>query len=134
MKTEEILNIDFQKEENQKLIQKVLMKIKPLSKYEDGVPIEALERTIVAICKKYNVDPQWISVSIGDGENNKILYSCGVKTHDTSEWLGTVYASCIYELYAKLCIKLFSESKKQGLRKPTAAEKERMKEAKKIKD
>lgn len=134
MKTEEILNVDYSKEENQKLIQKVLTKIKPLSKYEDDVPIEALERMIVAICKKYNVDPQWISLTVGDGNNNKILYSCGVKAHDTSEWLGTVYAQCIYELYAKLCIKLFSESKKQGLRKQTPAEKERMKEAKKIKD
>lgn len=134
MKTEQILNVDYSKEENKKLIQKVLTKIKPLSKYQDGVPIEALERTVVAICNKYNVDPQWISFTIGDGKGNKILYSCGVKTHDTAEWLGTVYGSCIYELYAKLCIKLYSESKKQGLRKPTAAEQERMKAAKKIKE
>lgn len=134
MKTEDILNVDFTKEENKKLIQKVLVKIKPLSKYEDGVPIEALERTVVAICKKYNVDPQWISMTLNDAKGNRILYSCGVKTHDKSEWLGTVYASSIYELYAKLCIKLYSESKKQGLRKPTSAEKERLKEMKKIKE
>ena len=47
MKTEQILNLDFRKEENQGIIQKVLRKIKPLSKYSDEVvPIEAIEKLV----------------------------------------------------------------------------------------
>ena len=41
MTTEEILNLDYRKEESKTKIQKVLRKIKPLSKYseEDDIPL-----------------------------------------------------------------------------------------------
>lgn len=125
MKTEEILNVDYQKSKNKDLIQKVLKRIKPLSRYTDDVPIEALEKLIAVICKKYNLDMQWIVVMSEDAKDGRLVYSCGVKTHDKGKWLGTVYASCIYELFAKLSIKLFSESKQHGLRTKSKNEKER---------
>ena len=125
MKTDQILNMNYKKDENREIIQKVLKRIKPLSRYTDDVPIEALEKLIAIICKKYNLDMQWIVVMSEDAEDGRLVYSCGVKTHDKSKWLGTVYASCIYELFAKLSIKLFSESKKQGLRIESKNKKER---------
>ena len=55
MKTEDIINLDCRKEENKEIIQKVLRKIKPLSRYPDGcdIPFEAIEKAITVMCKKY---------------------------------------------------------------------------------
>ena len=57
MKTEQIMNLDCRKEENKEIIQKVLRKIKPLSKYsvDECIPISALEKAITVMTKKYNM-------------------------------------------------------------------------------
>ena len=51
MKTEDIINLDCRKEENKEIIQKVLRKIKPLSRYPDGcdIPFEAIEKAITVM-------------------------------------------------------------------------------------
>ena len=51
------MNLDCRKEENKEIIQKVLRKIKPLSKYSVGecIPISALEKAITVMTKKYNM-------------------------------------------------------------------------------
>lgn len=62
MKTEQIMNLDYRKEENQKIIQKVLRQVKPLSKFsdEEQIPIEMLEKTVSVLTNKYEITPQWI--------------------------------------------------------------------------
>lgn len=111
MKTEQIMNLDYRKEENQEIIQKVLRKIKPLSKYSDEnvIPIEAIEKLVRVLVQKYEITPQWMSMSFF--EPNLGIYSIGIKTTTDHKWLGTVYGTCLYEVFAKLAIKMYSEVK-----------------------
>lgn len=131
MKTEQILGLDFRKEENKEIIQKVLKQIKPLSKFSDGdVPLEAIEKIIKVMTNKYEITPQWMTISYSEDVLGN--YSIGIKTTTKHEWLGTVYGMCLYEVFAKLAIKMYSEVKsgKIGLRKMTKEEEEREKLAK----
>lgn len=111
MKTEQILNLDYRKEETKEIIQKVLRKIKPLSKYseEHDVPLEAIEKFIRVISQKYDIVPQWVTMSLYESAVN--IYSIGVKTAREHQWLGNVYGMCLYEVFAKLAIKMYSEIK-----------------------
>lgn len=140
MKTEQILNLDYRKEESQEIIQKVLRKIKPLSKYSEEneqVPVELLEKTISVLVNKYTITPQWVLMHFtGLQKGVPAMYSCSVKTSDTHEWLGTVYGSSLYELFAKLTIKMYSEvrSGKVKEKELTKEEQERENRAKQIDD
>ena len=129
MKTEQILNLDYRKEESQEIIQKVLRKIKPLSKYSDesNIPIEAIEKLIRVLVQKYEITPQWMTMSYF--EQTLGIYSICVKTTTGHEWLGTVYGMCLYEVFAKLAIKMYSEIKSGNVpvRTMTKEEKQRKK-------
>mgnify|MGYP004462389735 FL=1 len=133
MKTEQILNLDYRKEENKEIIQKVLRKIKPLSKYSDeiDVPIEAIEKLVRVLVQKYEITPQWMTMSYFEPILG--LYSIGVKTTTDHKWLGTVYGMCLYEVFAKLAIKMYSEVKSGNIpvRTMTKEEKQRERLAKK---
>lgn len=136
MTTEQILNLDYTKEENKEKIQKVLRKIKPLSKYSDEelIPIEAIEKLIKVMCQKYEIAPQWMSMSFSDSNNT--LYSIGVKTTTKHEWLGNVYGMCLYEVFSKLAIKIYAEVKSGKIELKTLSKEEKQREriAKKIKE
>lgn len=133
MKTEQILNLDYRKEENKEIIQKVLRKIKPLSKYSDeiNIPIEAIEKLVRVLVQKYEITPQWMTMSYFEPILG--LYSIGVKTTTDHKWLGTVYGMCLYEVFAKLAIKMYSEVKSGNIpvRTMTKEEKQRERLAKK---
>ena len=133
MKTVQILNLDFRKEEGHEIIQKVLRKIKSLSSYSDesNVPIEAIEKLIRVLVQKYEIIPQWMTMSYFEPSFG--IYSIGVKTTTEHEWLGTVYGMCLYEVFAKLAIKIYSEVKsgKIPIRTATKEEKKREQLAKK---
>lgn len=133
MKTEQILNLDYRKEESQEIIQKVLTKIKPLSKYSDElVPLEAIEKLIRVLCQKYEITPQWMTMSYHEPILG--IYSIGVKTTTDHKWLGTVYGMCLYEVFAKLAIKMYSEVKSGNIpiKTMTKEEKQRERIARKI--
>ena len=136
MKTDQILNLDYREEEAKEIIQKVLRKIKPLSNLSDDngdVPIEAIEKLIRILHQKYEITPQWMTISLHESAVN--VYSIGVKTTTDHQWLGTVYGMCLYEVFAKLAIKMYSEIKQGNIeqRTKTDEEKERELRAKKIK-
>ena len=124
MKTEQILNLDYRKEENQEIIQKVLRKIKPLSRYSDesNIPIEAIEKLVRVLVQKYEIMPQWMTMSYFEPNHN--IYSIGIKTMTDNEWLGTVYGMCLYEVFAKLAIKMYSEVKSGNVLMRTITKKE----------
>lgn len=127
MKTEQILNLDYRKEESQEIIQKVLTKIKPLSKYSDEfVPLEAIEKLIRVLCQKYEITPQWMTMSYHEPILG--LYSIGVKTTTDHKWLGTVYGMCLYEVFAKLAIKMYSEVKSGNIPIKTMTKEEKQRE------
>lgn len=134
MKTEDILNLDYRKEESQEIIQKVLRKIKPLSKYseEEQLPLEAIEKLIRVLCQKYEITPQWMTMSFYEPVLG--IFSIGVKTTTDHKWLGTVYGMCLYEVFAKLAIKMYSEIKSGNIevRTMTKEEKQRERLAKKV--
>lgn len=129
MKTEDILNLDFRKEESKEIIQKVLRKIKPLSKYSDecnDIPLEAIEKLIRVLYQKYEITPQWMMISLNEPENS--FYSIAVKTTTNHEWLGTVYGMCLYEVFAKLAIKMYSEIKQGNIMPRTKTKEENERE------
>lgn len=137
MKTEQILRLDYREEESKEIIQKVLRKIKPLSKYSDeygDIPLEAIEKLIRVLYQKYEITPQWMSMSLNEPIVN--IYSIGVKTTTDHKWLGTVYGMCLYETFAKLAIKMYSEIKQGNVaqRTKTNEEKERELLAEKVKE
>jgi hypothetical protein len=119
MTTEKILNLDYRKEETKEIIQKVLRKIKPLSKYSDecDIPLEAIEKLIRVLFQKYEITPQWMTMSLHESAVN--VYSIGVKTTTEHKWLGTVYGMCLYEVFAKLAIKMYSEIKQGNVKSRT---------------
>lgn len=128
MKTEQILNLDYRKEENKEIIQKVLRKIKPLSKYseEEQIPLEAVEKLVRVLSQKYEITPQWMSMYFG--EQVVGIYSIGVKTTTNHEWLGTVYGMCLYEVFSKLAIKMYSEIKSGNVEVKTMTKEEKQRE------
>lgn len=105
----EILNLDFNKEENVDIMQKVLKKIKPFSKIEGKVEIEMLERFIQKMSKKYHIMIQWITPTFTDKID--IMYSASFKRTDNHSWLGNVYGKSIYELYTKIAVKMYTDIK-----------------------
>ena len=110
MKTEDILNLDYRKEENQESIQRVLRKIKPLSKFSDdeNIPFEKLEKLIGLYQNKYAIKIQYIIPNY----EGSIIYSASLLRSDNFKWIGNVYGMCMYELFAKIAIKMYTEIKK----------------------
>ena len=110
MKTEDILNLDYRKEENQEAIQRVLRKIKPLSKFSDdeNIPFEKLEKLIGLYQNKYAIKIQYIIPNY----EGSIIYSASLLRSDNFKWIGNVYGMCMYELFAKIAIKMYTEIKK----------------------
>ena len=110
MKTEDILNLDYRKEENQEAIQRVLRKIKPLSKFseDENIPFEKLEKLIGLYQNKYAIKIQYIIPNY----EGSIIYSASLLRSDNFKWVGNVYGMCMYELFAKIAIKMYTEIKK----------------------
>lgn len=134
-KIEHILNLDYSDPQGRQAIDKVLRRIKPFKKYpmDVHIPLEKLEKLVYLLVNKYEITPQWINLTYD--ASIKCLYSVSVKTTYDHVWLGRVYAMSIYELFVKLCIKLWEEIKSKNIpaRQPTEAEKQRQKETRQIK-
>lgn len=135
MTTNEIMNLDFRKEESQKIIQRVLRKIKPLAKCsdEETIPLEMLEKVIRVVCLKYDVHVQYITQDVH--ANDKETIWCAALVRDTSmKDIDKVYGISIYELFAKMAVKLHSliRGEKLELRKPDKHEKQRERRARRV--
>lgn len=115
MKTNEILELDYREKENKQIIQKALLNIKPLSKFSDEteVPFDSLEKLLHMICSKYKVWIRYITQDPrasddGDIWRSEIIYEDNLHSQK-------VYGICMYELFAKLVIFLWSEKKRERL-------------------
>ena len=113
MKTEQIMNLDCRKEENKEIIQKVLRKIKPLSKYsvDKCIPISALEKAITVMTKKYNMHIREFVLDIQSNEKSGIWRVVIINDNDLST-LEVIYGITLYEAFAKATIRLYAEVKK----------------------
>ena len=113
MTTKEIINLDYRKEENQETIQKVLRKIKPLSRYSDEceIPLSALEKVITIMCKKYCLRVRELTPDVWANDSETIWRATLSNDSDFSV-IDKVYGISLYEVFAKITIRLYSEVKK----------------------
>lgn len=113
MTTKEVMNLDYRKEENKEIIQKVLRQIKPLSRYSDEneIPFEAIEKAITVMCKKYMMRVNQLVPDVWGNEKHTIWRAWLI--NDTNlKTIEMVYGISVYEVFAKTAIMLFSEVKK----------------------
>lgn len=118
MNAKQILDIDCRIEENKKELNKFLWKIKSARKlFEKNnytktqlIPLELLEQIIHGICKRYGYSQQGIKEYCEEGEF--IYYNCSV-LNSKREWVGYVYGKTLWELEAKLLIKIYAEIMKE---------------------
>lgn len=112
MKTKEIINLDYREKENQEIIQKVLRKIKPLSRYPDGeIPFEAIEKAINVMCKKYCMRIRDFVPDVLANKNHTI-WKATLINEVNFETLDLIYGITLYEVFAKSAIRLYAEVKK----------------------
>lgn len=135
MTTSEIMNLDFRKEESQEIIQRVLRKIKPLAKCsdEETIPLEMLEKVVRVVCLKYSVYVHYITQSVHANDEETIW--CATFVCDTNmKDIDKVYGINMYELFAKMSIKLHSliRSEKLEIRKPDKHERQRELRARRV--
>lgn len=107
MTTFQVLQLDCRKKENEKIIQKVLRQIKPLSKYsEEEVPFWAIEKAITVMSKKYNMRVREFSADVWANKDETIWRATVV--NETSLTSVMVYGISLYEVFAKVAILMYS--------------------------
>jgi hypothetical protein len=114
MTTGEVLNLDYTKEENKKIIQKALRLIKPFKNesIDKNIEIEKLEKYIKLTLGKYNMI---LRIIIDRYANEKYLVYCScIMDSQNLHILRNIYSMSIYELYCKICIFIYSKIKSQS--------------------
>lgn len=108
MKLIDIVNQKYETGQGKEIIRKALLMIPPLSKYsEEEIPIEALEKAISIMCKKYQARINSISPDIMASEK-RIIWR-GTIIHDNDlKTISVFYGVSIYEVFAKATIIIYS--------------------------
>lgn len=113
MTTNQVINLDCREKENQEIIQKVLRQIKPLSRYsdEEDIPFNAIEKAITVMCKKYTMRVHSLTPDVWSSDEYTIWKAWLI--NDTNlKSIDTVYGITLYEVFAKIAIRLYAEVKK----------------------
>lgn len=134
MTTKEIMNLDFRKDEDREKVQQVLRQIKPLAKCSDEeIPQEMLEKVVRVVCLKYNVRIRDIAQDI-HANDKETIWRATLINESNLQSFDCVYGISIYELFAKMAIKLHSliRGDKLDLRQPDKYEKQRERAARKV--
>lgn len=115
MKTADILDLNCMTVEGKEKLQKALRHLKPFRKYDmdTNIPLESIEKYVGILSRKYHIMMQYITPTYIP--NNVDFFSCSFKRTDTHKWLGCVYANTLYELYAKVAIKMVYEIKHEEI-------------------
>lgn len=113
MKTDDILNIDAEREEGKRTLNKFLWKIKPLKTkaMKQGIPpkaeylpLELIETAIHGLCSHYGYRTQ----GIGSYFNSDVFQFYTTCVMDEKrQWLGNVYGKTLWEIEAKTLIKIY---------------------------
>lgn len=113
MKTEDILNLDCREKENKEIIQRVLRKIKPLSKYSDEceIPLEAIEKLLTVMCKKYCINIKEITPNVL-ANNKQTIWKATIINENEFALLNYIYGVSIYEVLSKSTIEIYTKVKK----------------------
>lgn len=117
MRTEDILNLDCRKTENRETLEKYLLKVKPVKKLYDKegeLTTELLEMAMHGITLHYDfsIAAQGIRPYYEDG---KFIYYVVDMLRGKKErtWCGCVYGVTMWEVVAKIIIKIYSEIMKE---------------------
>lgn len=110
MTTKEIIELDYYSNNNDKIFQKCLKKIKPFENEENEVSFDLLEKYVGLVCRKYGFQIDYINPMYIKGEKRN-LYSCNTRNARKAV-IAEIYACSIYELFVKLSILFYSEIKK----------------------
>lgn len=124
MKTENILDLDCTKKENIKQINRFLWKIKPLVRIlekqgctkAEQIPLELLEQALQGMMAHYKYQTQGINFYFEEQENKKVFvfYNVSVlRIRKIRDWIGNVYGKTLWEVVAKLLIKIYADVKKE---------------------
>lgn len=112
MRTDELLNLDCTKQENKTKLNKFLFKIKPVQKkmgtQKGIVPLEVLEECLHGIEAKYNYREQGM-LPYFEGDKFHFYMVSMLKKRETSVWIGNVYGKTLWEVTAKMIIKVYAD-------------------------
>lgn len=108
MKTDDILNLDCEKEKNKQIVIKCLRKVDPQEKIV--YTISDLEKMLHNFCKKVGYRIQPINVTY---DVKTFMYILSLVDTDGGIWLGNVYGKSLWELLSKAIIKAYSEWRKK---------------------
>ena len=111
----EVIEGDFRFSDFEEEAQKWLRKIDVLNKRTpEGkkVKFSDLEKLLFKLQKKYDARMQWISLVMLEDETP--WYSVSIIDDKTKEWVKTVYALTMYELYCKVVLFLFAYSRRKN--------------------
>lgn len=114
MTTKQILELDCRTEENKKVIQRVLRQIKPLSRYsvEQPVPLEAIEKAITVMSKKYDMAVrEFILDSQSNGKGT--IWMANVVGSTDMGTISLVYGLGVYEVLAKVAVCMYAQVKRR---------------------
>ena len=118
MRVRDILQLDCREEENKEVIQNMLKKIKPFSKYEDeDVEISKIEKFIGVATKKYDLYVRDIMFASIVTDNNEILYNLHLYRESDLQIICEIYGCELYELMAKTAIYIYALIKNEKVRK-----------------
>lgn len=118
MRVRDILQLDCREEENKEVIQNMLKKIKPFSKYEnEDVEISKIEKFIGVATKKYDLYVRDIMFASIVTDNNEILYNLHLYRESDLQIICEIYGCELYELMAKTAIYIYALIKNEKVRK-----------------
>ena len=111
----QVVEGDFRYPEIESECQRWLLKIEPLRKRTpegEKVRFEDIEQLIIKITKRYNVQMQWISLTILKDERE--WYTVSIKDSTTHEYIKTVYGMTLYELLSKVALFMFAYTRERN--------------------
>ena len=118
LRVRDILQLDYREEENKEVIQNMLKKIKPFSKYEnEDVEISKIEKFIGVATKKYDLYVRDIMFASIVTDNNEILYNLHLYRESDLQIICEIYGCELYELMAKTAIYIYALIKNEKVRK-----------------
>ena len=118
LRVRDILQLDCREEENKEVIQNMLKKIKPFSKYEnEDVEISKIEKFIGVATKKYDLYVRDIMFASIVTDNNEILYNLHLYRESDLQIICEIYGCELYELMAKTAIYIYALIKNEKVRK-----------------
>ena len=120
MTMNQILNLDCSKDtekERNKVIQKYLREIKPLSKHKviEDVPLYKIEKVITILSKKYNMRIREFTPDVWSNDGETIWRAILIDDRNINQ-AGVIYGLSLYEVFAKTAIYMYSIREKVGER------------------